>query len=453
MRALLYSCILGLLLTAPGDLWAGKAEKQLLKAVKADDLERARVLLGDGADANHRAGGETLLMCAVKYGSKELVDSLVAHGARVDEATRAGNVVTRATRLGRISVLRDMIARGGSVAVSDRDGYTPLMFAVVNNDLEMARLILSADPELNWADNNGDTALHHAVKNSNFRMVDLLLGHGADHELEDRWGNTPLAFAKFMRCTTSYDLFLLHKREPMPKGYAPLFRGFKEELEPTVDAAIRGDLSALETLLENEDKGVWAMIAAVRRQRLETVRFLLARGIDPNITDRHGAAPLGLAVKFGDEALIRLLLDNGARIFCREDGVRIRVAEDAANLKELENFKKRYSFYHDRRDPEPRRKKVARVRDKGVVAPVFTQRVQPKFPRGQRQGGKVILEAILGKNGTIYDIRVLRALNNWKHGFEASAIAALKQWQYTPGTINGKPTDVRMTLAVDFVLR
>ena len=67
--------------------------------------------------------------------------------------------------------------------------------------------------------------------------------------------------------------------------------------------------------------------------------------------------------------------------------------------------------------------------------------------------GYVILEAILGKDGDIRDIKVLRGLGKGRFGFEDAATEALKKWQFLPGRLHGKPSDVRMTLKIDFVLQ
>lgn len=106
--------------------------------------------------------------------------------------------------------------------------------------------------------------------------------------------------------------------------------------------------------------------------------------------------------------------------------------------------------------PEPQADTIARVGTVGVEAPIFTQRVKPKFPERAAKiklQGYVILEAILRKDGGIDDIKVLRTLGKGKFGFEDEAITALKQWKFLPGKVNGQPADVRMTLKIDFILQ
>ena len=106
--------------------------------------------------------------------------------------------------------------------------------------------------------------------------------------------------------------------------------------------------------------------------------------------------------------------------------------------------------------PEPVRDTVARVGEVGVEQPIFTKRVSPKYPEKAvkiRLQGYVILEAILRKDGTVDDVKILRGLGKGKFGFEDEAMKALKKWTFLPGKVNNKPADVRMTLKIDFVLQ
>ncbi|CAM2007055.1 energy transducer TonB [Acanthopleuribacter pedis] len=106
--------------------------------------------------------------------------------------------------------------------------------------------------------------------------------------------------------------------------------------------------------------------------------------------------------------------------------------------------------------PEPQGDTIARVGETGVEPPVFTRKVPPKYPERAvkiKLQGYVILEAILRRDGTVDDIKVLRGLGKGKFGFEEEAKKALNRWEFLPGKVNGRPADVRMTLKIDFVLQ
>lgn len=89
----------------------------------------------------------------------------------------------------------------------------------------------------------------------------------------------------------------------------------------------------------------------------------------------------------------------------------------------------------------------------GATTPVVIHRVDPVYPELARRAkvqGTVILEAIIRRDGTVGDIKILRSLG--KLGCDEAAVTALKKWRFTPGEMNGHPVDVIMTLTIKFVL-
>lgn len=98
---------------------------------------------------------------------------------------------------------------------------------------------------------------------------------------------------------------------------------------------------------------------------------------------------------------------------------------------------------------------IARVGEPGIDPPVFTHKVPPQYPHdaiNHNIEGYVILEAVLERNGTVGDMKVLRGLKQGKYGFEHEAMEAVSQWQFLPAQRDGVTLDVRMTLKIDFVL-
>jgi len=87
-----------------------------------------------------------------------------------------------------------------------------------------------------------------------------------------------------------------------------------------------------------------------------------------------------------------------------------------------------------------------------VTAPVAISQVPPTYPmmaRSARVEGEVKLEAVIRRDGTVGDIKVLQGL---RMGCTEAAIEALKRWRFRPGERNGVPVDVYYTLTVGFKL-
>src|SRR5688572_9695684 len=87
----------------------------------------------------------------------------------------------------------------------------------------------------------------------------------------------------------------------------------------------------------------------------------------------------------------------------------------------------------------------------GIRQPQKVHHVAPLYPeiaRSARVSGLVILEAILAEDGTVRDVRVLRSVPL----LDAAAVAAVREWRFTPTLLNGTPVPVVMTVTVAFNL-
>jgi TonB family protein len=85
-----------------------------------------------------------------------------------------------------------------------------------------------------------------------------------------------------------------------------------------------------------------------------------------------------------------------------------------------------------------------------VKAPRVVHRVNPVYPeaaRHERISGIVILEVLIGKDGRVKDTAVLKGLPD---GLSEAALAAVKQWEFEPATLNGQPVDVIFNLTTNF---
>ena len=74
--------------------------------------------------------------------------------------------------------------------------------------------------------------------------------------------------------------------------------------------------------------------------------------------------------------------------------------------------------------------------------------VYPPLAQTAKISGIVIIEAIIGKDGSIRDAKILRGMPM----LNDAALEAVRQWRYTPTTLNGVPVEVVMTVTVNFTL-
>jgi periplasmic protein TonB len=100
--------------------------------------------------------------------------------------------------------------------------------------------------------------------------------------------------------------------------------------------------------------------------------------------------------------------------------------------------------------PPPVQRKIVRVGG-SILPPQKIKHVAPAYPalaRAARRDGVVILEAVIGDDGKVRSLRVLRSIDL----LDQAAVDAVRQWQFTPTLLNGEPVPVVMTVTVSFVL-
>jgi protein TonB len=97
--------------------------------------------------------------------------------------------------------------------------------------------------------------------------------------------------------------------------------------------------------------------------------------------------------------------------------------------------------------PPPQRVKLST----GVISGLLIRKVAPVYPplaKQARISGKVVLEAVIGRDGTI---RNLRAVSGHPMLIQ-SAIEAVRQWRYRPYILDGEPVEVDTQVTINFTL-
>lgn len=88
----------------------------------------------------------------------------------------------------------------------------------------------------------------------------------------------------------------------------------------------------------------------------------------------------------------------------------------------------------------------------GIVRPVKVEGPEPQYTEVARRAGVegiVILEAVIGADGSVRDVRVLKSL---PFGLSEEAVRAVEQWRYEPAKLDGRPVAVLLSLTVRFGL-
>jgi ankyrin repeat protein len=148
-------------------------ETPLMTAARSGQPEVVRLLLAKNAIVNARATrSQTALMWAVAQQHHEVVKLLLAHGADVKARTDTWNQLWQTGPDQDIHPDYHVWIRQG--------GFTPLLFAAREGDLESARLLVAAGADVNDETAQGISATVLAAHSGNGDLVEFLLEKGAD---------------------------------------------------------------------------------------------------------------------------------------------------------------------------------------------------------------------------------------------------------------------------------
>lgn len=237
-------------------------------------------------------GALTALVYAARSGSIDAARALLEGGADVNQTTRYGwSPLLAATQNQNYQMAKFLIERGANVNLANKGGWTPLYLATDNRNIEggdyptrtadmdslaFITYLLDQGADINarvtestetrtvftnqWLNEEGATAFLRAAQSGDLQLLKLLVARGADPKINTKLGVTPLAVAAGI--------------------------GWVE--------SVTREHSTAETV--------------------ETVKYLLSLGIDPNLQAETGRVALHGAAHKGATEVVKVLVAAGARM-------------------------------------------------------------------------------------------------------------------------------------------
>lgn len=164
----------------------------------------AAVLLGSlvlplaAQDSPPSVSAEQALMEAAYRGQLEEVQRLVVAGATVDARDPENRTsMMWAAFNGHTAVVALLLKQGAELEAKDVNGRTALLYASSGPFAPTVELLLKSGADVNVQGSlEGFTALMTAAAEGQVEVVRLLLAHGAEPSLEDQDGDTARSFAQ-----------------------------------------------------------------------------------------------------------------------------------------------------------------------------------------------------------------------------------------------------------------
>lgn len=137
----------------------GSGQPEIVKATVAQDIQRVRELIGQGADVNDRGSGEWTPAIHYTEGNEEILRLLLEAGADPNSPDPTSTVLGAYSLAGKASAVALLLDHGAEIDAQDS------LY--------------------------GNTALHNAAQNGNLEVVELLVEWGADASIANQEGQTP----------------------------------------------------------------------------------------------------------------------------------------------------------------------------------------------------------------------------------------------------------------------
>lgn len=163
----------------------------------------SEVLIKYGADINHKSKGEeNALVFAVRTYNQVLVELLVKNGADVNfskkgEDSALENAITNSINGKGSKTAEYLITKGAFLTAGSPLGFSELHWAVNQNNLPLVKTVLAYKAPVDYEDRKGNTPLILAIVNNNLVIASLLINSGADVNTRSKqWNSPPLFLAK-----------------------------------------------------------------------------------------------------------------------------------------------------------------------------------------------------------------------------------------------------------------
>lgn len=284
----------------------------LQKASARGHLSVATYLLDHGADVSHTNEiGESSIFLAAWYSSAALVQLLIDRGADLHLATSDDRMP--------VYVAYDdaettrVLMKNGAKINRVVNGYSPLYLAASENHIEVVKVLLSFNPDLENRHDEGYSALAIATFKGHIDIVRLLLEAGANVNQRSDRNNFPLQYA------------VSNNREDVVRTLME-YRPDLDLVDDDGDTALncifpRTSLAVVKLLINSgsdpeirNNEHNTPLCKAVLYNNLDIVNYLIAKKVKINIVGGKYGGPLHIACRMCDLELVKILVDAGADV-------------------------------------------------------------------------------------------------------------------------------------------
>lgn len=360
----------------------------LNEAINIDDGIMIRFLLENGANVHYINKSKRTIMqdLALEGNAKYFKLLMIRQPDLKHKDLYLRNVLFDAIEGGNLEIIKDVINEFEEEDLNsvDYNGRTALFYAVLKEDITIAKWLISYGVDVNITDNNQQNVLFNTVilGAQNIPIIDLLVKKGINLHQEDKAGFTILdEILKLLEIC----------KEPILEGTSK-YRFVNKD---------RNYLHVTSVLLEHDlnlchpnKEGKTILHQEVFKKNYETIDFLITAGIPVDIIDNEGRTILFDIIFEGLSALemIEYLTQKGANIEHRDNEDRT-IIDDLVELVLIQQNTKR-----------PRHRRFLNMKQDENYFELLRRVLstyKPKINRPKKNGQTIIFELVNYNNNEL----------------------------------------------------
>lgn len=180
---------------------------KLIEYIIYQEFDKAKELIKGGVDVDYQDeySGSTALILSCGYNFVDMAKFLIEHGANLNLQDRNGQTALMAAARCCEELFNLLLAKGAEIKLKDENEHTALTHAcvgVISEDVSLAvvQTLLDRGANVDEAPDSGPaggyTCLMMAAVNNQLELVKLLAKNGADVNKKAKDGNSALSLAK-----------------------------------------------------------------------------------------------------------------------------------------------------------------------------------------------------------------------------------------------------------------
>ncbi|OCT72647.1 uncharacterized protein LOC100158387 isoform X2 [Xenopus laevis] len=283
----------------------------------------------------------SLVIEAAQGNTAKVREMLQKYPDKVDIKNQGRTALQVASHLGYMEVVKVLLQANANIDLKDDEGDTALHYAAYGNQAGVVRVLLAKGTNAELLNNAKCTALYIAVNKGFTEVVQVLCNPNGAINMQDSFGDTPLHYA----ITADFrSIIEILTEVPNIDFTVQNNQGFNLLHHST----LKGNVLAVRKILERarqlvdskKEDGFTALHLATLNNHQEVVEILIKEGrCDVNLRNNRNQTPLHLAVAQGHISLVHLLVTEGANVNAEdEDGdTPMHIVFVRQHLKSLES--------------------------------------------------------------------------------------------------------------------